>query len=278
MKNAVKTMSRLAKEKSKTAYREMRSKIKDMQQPKEMDDKPRSAPSSPKFGSSKSGVPSSALTRQLSSSVIDRSLRRCETSVSQHYVTEGQSFSIYPQETSSESESDDELNMAPLNLNLMDDLKDILARSTTSVAAAPPVVDRTVRISPSPSTSAFTKLILSLQRKPSLTSPPTSPVMSTPAPLPTHPTHPTHQTPQPLPLPPLRCKKRSEPGLTPKVKFYFQVQQLNLLNELNRTTPIWSGWTRSRRSHRSRSSTRSRSAKTRRRWWTRRTLSTPRAR
>ena len=149
MKNAVKTMGRLAKEKSKTAYREMRSKIKDMQQHREMDDKPRSAPSSPKFSNSSksSGLPSSALTRQLSSSVIDRSLRRCETSVSQHYVTDAQSFTIDPLGTSSESESDDDLNMAPLNLNLMDDLKEILAKSTTSsIVATPPVVDRTVRI------------------------------------------------------------------------------------------------------------------------------------
>lgn len=171
MRNAVKTMSRLAKEKSRTAYREVRSKIKDMHGAREIDgasfntsptkgglhDKPRSAPSSPKFNGSgkgslasqrKSGVPPSALTRQLSSSVIDRSLRRCETSVSQHYVSDANPGFPSPfacqASSSDESGSEDELNMAPLNLDLMDDLKDILAKSA-AMSSTPPVVDRSVK-------------------------------------------------------------------------------------------------------------------------------------
>lgn len=56
MRNAVKTVGRLAKETSKTAYKEVRSKWKDMQTVRELEEaghgqlnhKPRSAPSSPK--------------------------------------------------------------------------------------------------------------------------------------------------------------------------------------------------------------------------------------
>lgn len=171
MRNAVKNVGRLAKEKSRTAYREVRSKFKDMQIHRELEgasyshpsgngklhDKPRSAPSSPKFSGSdmsgghrRAGV-SSTLTHQLNSNFLDRnhSLRRCETSVSQHYHVGGTSpgFPTEMNRTSSSSggssDSDDELNMTPLNLNLMDDMKDILAR-TSSSATSPPAVDRSV--------------------------------------------------------------------------------------------------------------------------------------
>lgn len=169
MRNAVKTVGRLAKEKSRTAYREVRSKFKDMQINRELEgaaysaantklrDKPRSAPSSPKFSSSdmsanqrRTVVSPSTLTHQINSNFIDRnhSLRRCETSVSQHYHVSGSSPG-YPTGTngasssSDESGTEDELNMIPLNLNLMDDMKDILAK-TASSASTPPAIDRSV--------------------------------------------------------------------------------------------------------------------------------------
>lgn len=174
MRNAVKNVGRL-KEKSRTAYREVRSKFKDMQIHRELEgasyshpsgngklhDKPRSTPSSPKFSGSDvsgshrrtAGVSVSTLTHQLNANFLDRnhSLRRCETSVSQHYHIEGSSPG-YPTETNrtssssgGSSDSDDELNMTPLNLNLMDDMKDILARTAASVTS-PPAVDRSVSI------------------------------------------------------------------------------------------------------------------------------------
>lgn len=171
MRNAV----RLAKEKSRTAYREVRSKFKDMQIHKELEgaayshstgnaklrDKPRSAPSSPKLSSSemsashrRTAVSPSTLTHQLNSNFLDRnhSLRRCETSVSQHYHVSGNSPG-FPAESNGDSSStdgsdtEDELNMTPLNLNLMDDMKDILAKTSASVST-PPAVDRSVNIFP----------------------------------------------------------------------------------------------------------------------------------
>ena len=172
MRNAVKTVGRLAKEKSRTAYREVRSKFKDMQIHRELEgaaysggnttklrDKPRSAPSSPKFNSSdvsanqrSTAVSPSTLTHQINSNFIDRnhSLRRCETSVSHHYHTSGSSPG-FPTGTngasssSDESETEDELNMTPLNLNLMDYTKDILAK-TASSGSTPPAIDRSVII------------------------------------------------------------------------------------------------------------------------------------
>lgn len=169
MRNAV----RLAKEKSRTAYREVRSKFKDMQVNKGLEgptyshptgnsklrDKPRSAPSSPKFSSSdmsanhrRAVVSPSALTHQLNSNFLDRnhSLRRCETSVSQHYHVSGSSPGFLAETNGASSSSDgsdteDELNMMPLNLNLMDDMKDILARTAATVST-PPAVDRSVNI------------------------------------------------------------------------------------------------------------------------------------
>ena len=162
MRNAVKTVGRLAKEKSRTAYREVRSKFKDMQIHRELEgaaytsgnsklrDKPRSAPSSPKLSSDMSAsqrrtaVSPPVLTQQLNSNFLDRnhSLRRCETSVSQHY--HAGSSPGFPSATSSSDDSgtEDELNMTPLNLNLMDDMKDILAK--TASRSTPPAVDRSV--------------------------------------------------------------------------------------------------------------------------------------
>lgn len=259
MRNAV----RLAKEKSRTAYREVRSKFKDMQIHKELEgaayshstgntklrDKPRSAPSSPKLSSSemsashrRTAVSPSTLARQLNSNFLDRnhSLRRCETSVSQHYHVSGNSPG-FPAETNGESSStdgsdtEDELNMTPLNLNLMDDMKDILARTAASVST-PPAVDRSVNnfsylltgvlfVSISACgcgvkgfqfylvyTFCFDCFLLfMLQRKPSLSSPPISPVAN--------PVLRQHSAPvlntgpysvQPLPLPPIRCRKRND--------------------------------------------------------------------
>lgn len=172
MRNAVKTVGRLAKEKSRTAYREVRSKFKDMQIHRELEgaafstgntklrDKPRSAPSSPKFGVSdvstnqrRAAVSPATLSHQLNSNFLDRnhSLRRCETSVSQHYHVSGSSPG-FPTGTngassssSEESGTEDELQMTPLNLNLMDDMKDILAR-TASTESTPPAIDRSVKI------------------------------------------------------------------------------------------------------------------------------------
>lgn len=172
MRNAVKTVGRLAKEKSRTAYREVRSKFKDMQIHRELDgaafstgntklrEKPRSAPSSPKFGvgdvssnQRRTVMSPATLTQQLNSNFLDRnhSLRRCETSVSHHYHVSGSSPG-FPTETngassssSEESGTEDELHMTPLNLNLMDDMKDILAR-TTSTESTPPAIDRSVNI------------------------------------------------------------------------------------------------------------------------------------
>ena len=145
VRHAVKTMGRLAKEKSRTAYREVRSKIKDsMHSNRDAGEKPRSAPSSPKFGNhaKMASAAPSGLTRQLSSSVIDRSLRRCETSVSQHYAaTASLNGSASSEDSAGTAGSDDDLNMAPLNLNLMDDFKDLLAQSTVM---GPPLVDRSV--------------------------------------------------------------------------------------------------------------------------------------
>ena len=103
-------------------------------------------------------VSPSTLKRQLSSTLVDRSgnyLRRCETSVSQHYnvgeTSPGQPMSkagTNLSSTDTSSSDDDDLNMAPLNLNLMDDMKDILARTTDmgSSCSSPPVVDRSVNI------------------------------------------------------------------------------------------------------------------------------------
>jgi len=178
----VKTVGRLAKEKSRVAYKEVRSKFKDMQTSKEIEEttnypypltttnngngklreKPRSAPSSPKMSGAgismnqrRVGVLSPAtLKRQLSSTLVDRSgnyLRRCETSVSQHYhvgeTSPGQPIAGINLSSSSSSSSSDEddLNMAPLNLNLMDDMKDILARATDMGSSpTPPAIDRSV--------------------------------------------------------------------------------------------------------------------------------------
>ena len=177
----MKTVGRLAKEKSRVAYKEVRSKFKDMQTSKEIEEttnypypstttnngngmlreKPRSAPSSPKMGGAgismnqrRVGVLSPAtLKRQLSSTLVDRSgnyLRRCETSVSQHYhvgdTSPGQPIAGINLSSSSSSSSDeDDLNMAPLNLNLMDDMKDILARATDmGSSSTPPAIDRSV--------------------------------------------------------------------------------------------------------------------------------------
>ncbi|KAI9556760.1 hypothetical protein GHT06_016551 [Daphnia sinensis] len=222
MRNAVKTVGRLAKEKSRTAYREVRSKFKDMQIHRELEgasfstgntklrDKPRSAPSSPKFGVSdvstnqrRTAVSPATLSHQLNSNFLDRnhSLRRCETSVSQHYHVSGSSPG-FPTGTngassssSEESGTEDELQMTPLNLNLMDDMKDILAR-TASTESTPPAIDRS--------------------RKPSLSSPPISPnaipvLRQHSAPILT--TGPYSV--QPIPLPPLRCRKRTEAQNSP---------------------------------------------------------------
>ncbi len=172
MRNAVKNVSRLAKEKGRTAIREVRSKFKDMQIHKELEggayshtsgnsklrDKPRSAPSSPKFSSSdmsagqrRAAVSPSVLTQQINSNFLDRnhSLRRCETSVSQHYhVGSSPGFPGGTNGTSSSSDdsgTEDELSMTPLNLNLMDDMKDILAKTAAS-GSTPPAVDRSVNI------------------------------------------------------------------------------------------------------------------------------------
>ena len=193
MRNAVKTVGRLAKEKSRTAYKEVRSKLKDMQTNKEIEEaaypyptsngngksreKPRSAPSSPKISGGnmssmnlrRAGVVSpTTLKRQLSSTPVDRSgnyLRRCETSVSQHYhvggTSPGQPMSkagINLSSSDSSSSDEDDLNMAPLNLNLMDDMKDILAR-TTEMGSSPPAVDRSVNII-SISYVLFTRFVL----------------------------------------------------------------------------------------------------------------------
>ena len=74
--------------------------------------------------------------------MIDRSLRRCETSVSQHYAgTASLNGSASSEDNAGTAGSDDDLNMAPLNLNLMDDFKDLLAQSTVM---GPPLVDRSV--------------------------------------------------------------------------------------------------------------------------------------
>ena len=160
MRNAVKTVGRLAKGKSITAYKEVRSKFKDLQlNAVDVDvKKPRSAPSSPKFRDSRGsiqslGVSPTFLARKLKSTPEkSHGLRRCETSVSQHYNAESSSpgYSAYPppaRDSSSSDESsndDDELNMAPLNLNLMEDMKDILSRTSASSYSSPPSVDRSV--------------------------------------------------------------------------------------------------------------------------------------
>lgn len=255
MRNAVKTVGRLAKEKSRTAYKEVRSKFKDMQTSKESEEttypyptnngngmlreKPRSAPSSPKIGGGgisinqrRVGVLSPAtLKQQLSSTLVDRSgnyLRRCETSVSQHYhvgeTSPGQPIAEINLSSSSSSSDEDDLNMAPLNLNLMDDMKDILARSCDmGSSSTPPAIDRSVNTSPSFWLLCFVQVSVFLvhgrcfcfffvffsQRKPSLSSPPVSPLHL--------PIHRKLSSPlllsnpiQILPLPPPRCRKRND--------------------------------------------------------------------
>ena len=258
MRNAVKTVGRLAKEKSRTAYREVRSKFKDMQIHRELEgaaytsgnsklrDKPRSAPSSPKLSSDMSAsqrrtaVSPPVLTQQLNSNFLDRnhSLRRCETSVSQHY--HAGSSPGFPSATSSSDDSgtEDELNMTPLNLNLMDDMKDILAK--TASRSTPPAVDRSVNTNfffcpvifvcfgyclswGSREVWFLVYFIISFfcffvffQRKPSLSSPPIPPI--------DNPVLRQNSAPvlnvgpfsvQPIPLPPLRCRKRSEAQNSP---------------------------------------------------------------
>lgn len=94
--------------------------------------------------------------------LASHSLRRCETSVTHAYHMGTVSGPGYqPQESSgldglancsSRSSSsggdegsggEDELHMLPLDLgNLMDDMKDVLSR--TSVSSSPPAVDRSV--------------------------------------------------------------------------------------------------------------------------------------
>lgn len=171
MRNAVKTVGRLAKETSKTAYKEVRSKWKDMQTVRDLDDtaypahghvtqhKPRSAPSSPKLrsGDRMAGrlSPSSTLKRAaMHSTLLERAghgLRRCETSVSQHYhVGSSPGYQQHSglddagSSSSGDNSTDDELHMLPLDLgNLMDDMKDVLAKTAVS-SPPPPIVDRSV--------------------------------------------------------------------------------------------------------------------------------------
>lgn len=143
----MKEQSRLAKEKSRTACKDIRSRFKDLQVNKDVDDagalrrsqdyldKPRSAPSSPKFSSMK-------ITGTLPASNTDKNLRRCRTSVTSHYHNDSCSPTITIDSSSDDSSTTEEdLQLAPLNLNLVDDMKEILDRFPVDM---PPAVDRSV--------------------------------------------------------------------------------------------------------------------------------------
>ena len=179
MRNAVKSVGKMAKRKSQSALKEVRLKFKELQVNEDGEDpapsdlhrhfsngKPRSAPSSPNFiksrlGGGGGGGGGAGLagggSPELSGSEQSHSLRRCETSVNQqHYKASSSSpgYSAFREQSataaatsssSAESSNDeDELNMAPLNLNLMEDMKDILSMASSSYSNPPTVPDRSV--------------------------------------------------------------------------------------------------------------------------------------
>lgn len=181
MRNAVKSVGKMAKRKSQSALKEVRLKFKELQVNEDGEEsahtdphrlftngKPRSAPSSPNFVKTRTGGRITIAGdfgggagggSELSGSELSHSLRRCETSVNQqHFNADSSSpgYSAFREQSatatatsssSAESSNDeDELNMAPLNLNLMDDMKDILSRASSSYSNPPSVPDRSVNI------------------------------------------------------------------------------------------------------------------------------------